>query len=368
MPSRMPLGLKLPIGTCSVAVFKIKMQKDYGSYTPERETKQTRSSATFSRDEENAENEIDSRIVDLENDQESPFLRGPKRIPARRGTLPRSTANRIKHAAIAALALGIIGGTLAAFYSYAATSWRFRINSSDNISVSGAENVVHAQVMDVVGGDIGRNIFFVPLAERKKQLEEIPWIESAAVMRLLPNHLSINVRERTPVSFVRMGTKVYLMDVKGVLLELPPHSSKKYSFPVITGMDADEPLSSRAASMKIFTRLMHDLDSEGSHYSTAISEVDLADPEDVKVMIADADGAVLVHLGDDHFLQRYKIYLAHLQEWRQQFSKVESVDLRYDRQVIVNPDAAKNAEVNASAPASKRMAMHSRVTKRGARH
>ena len=29
---------------------------------------------------------------------------------------------------------------------------------------------------------------------------------------------------------------------------------------------------------------------------------------------------------------------AHVREWRQQFDKLESVDLRYDRQIIVNPD------------------------------
>ena len=36
-----------------------------------------------------------------------------------------------------------------------------------------------AQVMEVAGADIGRNIFFVPLDERKRQLEQIPWVEQA---------------------------------------------------------------------------------------------------------------------------------------------------------------------------------------------
>ena len=49
-------------------------------------------------------------------------------------------------------------------------------------------------------------------------------------------------------------------------------------------------------------------------------------------------GEVLVHLGSSNYLERYKIYVTHLQEWQQQFDKLESVDLRYDRQIIVNPD------------------------------
>jgi cell division protein FtsQ len=64
----------------------------------------------------------------------------------------------------------------------------------------------------------------------------------------------------------------------------------------------------------------------------------LSDPDDVKVVANDPQGPVLVHLGSSNFLERYKVYVAHLQEWRQQFNPVQSVDLRYDRQIIVNPD------------------------------
>ena len=42
--------------------------------------------------------------------------------------------------------------------------------------------------------------------------------------------------------------------------------------------------------------------------------------------------------GSSNYLDRYKIYVSHVREWRQQFDKLESVDLRYDRQIIVNPD------------------------------
>ena len=47
---------------------------------------------------------------------------------------------------------------------------------------------------------------------------------------------------------------------------------------------------------------------------------------------------MLVHLGTGNYLQRYKIYVTHVQAWRQQFTKLDSVDLRYDGQIIVNPD------------------------------
>ena len=90
--------------------------------------------------------------------------------------------------------------------------------------------------------------------------------------------------------------------------------------------------------MKIYNDVVSQLDAGGARYSQELSEIDLSDPDDVKVTANNRAGEVLVHLGSSHYLERYKIYVTHLQEWQQQFDKLESVDLRYDRQIIVNPD------------------------------
>ena len=280
----------------------------------------------------------DARLIDLEAEQESPFLRGQKRVSVRRGSLPQKTANRLKWAALALVLLAALGAFGAILYRYGKHSWRFRIDSSEQIEVSGAQHVAHAQIMEVMGGDIGRNIFFVPLALRKQQLEQIPWIESASVMRFVPNHLRIEIHERTPVAFARIGSHISLIDAGGNLMELAPGGKHKYSFPVIAGMNASEPLSTRAARMKNYNELMQQIDSGGARYSQELSEVDLTDTEDVKVLTSDPSGEVLVHLGSGNYLQRYKIYVTHVQAWRQQFTKLDSVDLRYDGQIIVNPD------------------------------
>ena len=280
----------------------------------------------------------DSRLVDLEAEQESPFLRAQKRVSVRRGSLPKKTANSLKWAALALVILVVLGAAGLALYRYGKHSWRFRIDSSDQIEVVGAQHVARAQIMDVMGGDIGRNIFFVPLVQRQQQLEQVPWVESASVMRFVPNRLRIEIHERTPVAFARIGSHISLIDAGGNLMELAPGPKHKYSFPVITGMNASEPLSTRAARMRNYNDLLQQLDSSGAHYSQDISEVDLTDAEDVKMMTADPSGGVLVHLGSGNYLQSYKVYVTHVEAWRQQFEKLDSVDLRYDGQIIVNPD------------------------------
>jgi len=284
----------------------------------------------------------DARLVDLDVDEESPFLRGQKRVSARRSSLPKKTANRLLWAVVAAAVVCVAGLGAAALYHYGEHSWRFRVESSDNIEVTGMQNVTKAQIMEVMGADIGRNIFFVPLAQQKAQLEQIPWVESASVMRFVPNRLKVEIQERTPVAFARVGPRMSLIDAGGTLMELSP--KHKYSFPVILGMNPGEPLSTRAPRMKAYSEMVRELDSGGARYSQDLSEVDLSDLEDVKVRVNDPAGDVLVHLGSSDYLRRYKIYVSHAQGWRQQFQRLESVDLRYDNQIIVNPDIEQTAK------------------------
>jgi cell division protein FtsQ len=308
-------------------------------------------------DDDDSELLINREDLDLDLDgEEAQFLRTNKRVPVRRNAIPKKAAGQLKIAGVIAAVVVGCGGLSAWAYSYGMTSWRFRIQSSDAVEIQGVKNASRAHVMEVAGADIGRNVFFVPLDERKKQLEQIPWVQEATVMRLLPNRIAVTIHERTPVAFAQIGSRISLIDANGVVMGLPADRKTKYSFPVIRGITDTEPLSSRAAAMKIYNRLVSELggnddDSSasgsangGTNYVKQLSEVDLSDPENVKVTANDPGGTMVVHLGKEEFLPRYKLYVSHIAEWRQQFQNVQSVDLRYEGQVIVNPD--KPAEAN----------------------
>ena len=319
------------------------MVRSQGSFTPEDEDSFRGVGVRHKDSEDYVPGEAESsaledRIVDLDAVEQSPFLRGQKRVPVRRGPFRRGTANRLR-AILLILAIALVAAAAAAVvYRYGKNSGRFRVDSSDAIEIIGARNTTRAQVLQVMGADIGRNVFFIPLEERRRQLEKIPWVESAMVMRLLPNRLRIALRERTPIAFVKVGDRIALIDVNGVTMEMPLGGN--YSFPVIVGNAESDPLSTRAVRMKTYLELVRQLDSSGANYSRELDEVDLSDPEDVKVTVADHQGALLIHLGSSSYLERFSLYKAHIQEWRQQFQRLHSVDLRFDRQVILNPGSA----------------------------
>lgn len=251
--------------------------------------------------------------------------------------LPRSKWGRI---AAGVLALACMGACVAA--GMMTRNWlmhdaRFVVPSASAVEFVGNVHATREQLLNVFGEDIERNIFYVPLAERRAELEQIPWVAHATVMRLLPNHLRVSIVERIPVAFVRNGSRIGLVDANGVLLGMPPGAKgdAHYSFPVVTGISARDPLSTRAARMKIFGQFTSALEGGGDKALDGISEVDLSNPEDVKALISTDGSDILVHFGEDHFLDRYQKFEEHLPEWRMQYPKLASVDMRYDTQAVL---------------------------------
>ena len=95
--------------------------------------------------------------------------------------------------------------------------------------------------------------------------------------------------------------------------------------------------------MAIYQRLLAELDSSGQKLSEQISEIDLSDSEDAKVLMPEQGGDILAHFGQEQFLQRYQRFKEHIDEWRQQYPKLVSVDLRYDQQAVLQMDSGASA-------------------------
>ncbi len=276
-------------------------------------------------------------MMDPDDDDADPSGRARFREPHRPWWPPAGTTGRVLLGLGALLVLGGLATAAFALKTSIVRDARFRIAGGRNIQATGLAEVTRAEMLPVFGEDIGRNIFFVPLAERRRQLEVIPWVERATVMRLLPDQIRVDIVERQPVAFTRLGRQVGLVDSSGVLLAMPAAmmAQHHYSFPVVTGIDPREPLLSRKARMATYARLLSELDAGNQHLSEQISEIDLTDPEDARVLMPEQGADILAHFGEDDFMERYQRYKAHIAEWRQQYPRLAAVDLRYEQQVVL---------------------------------
>jgi cell division protein FtsQ len=301
-------------------------------------------------------------------DEES-FLRVRRRVPVRSGPLPSWTKHRwgkILLASLVLLALGLVLFLVLSVRHFLDHDPRFEISSAAAIQTTGNSELSRADLLSVFGSDIGRNIFFVPLAQRAAELQSIPWVKHATVMRVLPDQLRVSIVERTPVAFLRIGSRISLMDAEGVVLDMTPELMAKhhFDFPVITGVDPAIPLAMRAQRMQLYLHFVSALNSDGKHVIDQVSEIDLADPEDVRATFNYGGHELLLHFGYTNFAARYRNYASHIQTWEQLYPRLASIDLRYDDQVVLRmatPPAPLAKPFSPAAPSHGRKAAHHKV-------
>ena len=211
----------------------------------------------------------------------------------------------------------------------------------DQIEISGNHIVSREAVLQQFARDRGRSMLRVPLDARRTALEEISWIESASVQRVLPNRIRVELTERTPIAFFRNGTDLALIDSHGVILDRP--RGEDLQFPIVTGLSESMPREERGKRMQTYQEFMNDIDLVRSGSSDRVSEVDLANPKDLRAVMtgiasASDQQALTIHFGTGDFTGKYRMVVENFAQWQANNGRVHSIDLQYAKQVVLNPD------------------------------
>jgi cell division protein FtsQ len=276
---------------------------------------------------------------DLDPQEESPYLRRQKSGPVRRSRISRRVRVALFMIAVL-LPVGFAGYGLATF---ALTSPYFVLTSPDDIVVTGNHFVSREEVLGALGlpltGNLktGTNVFRMSLDVRRRGVETLPWVRTASVTRILPHGLLVNITERIPVAYANVGGRVSLVDDDGMLLEKPDNGI--FDFPVIYGLENLSSLDERRTRLALYQDFMRQLSAEAPRAGWMISEINLADAEDLKALLICGQQTIQVHFGKKDFLPRFRNFLVLLPEIQKTNDKLDSVDLRYRNQVIVDPQA-----------------------------
>jgi cell division protein FtsQ len=276
-------------------------------------------------------------------EEEPRYLRRQKPLEVKRRRFGKRAFSLPKRIAIIGATLALGGWALYATARFLLDSPRVALLHPEQIQLTGNRFVARSAVLQIFRQDRNRSILRIPLDERRRALELIPWVERAVVRRALPNRLQVELAERTPVAFLRSGANLQLVDVRGVILERPLEGD--FRFPVVTGISESMPLVGRERRMNRFVEFMKQVDLARPRSGERVSEVDLADAGDLRATLAGlpelaGQGPVLVHFGDGDFLAKFRLLLDDFAQWRASAGRVDSVDLRFSREVVVNPGGA----------------------------
>jgi cell division protein FtsQ len=245
----------------------------------------------------------------------------------------------------------VVGAAIVTFAVFSARyvlySPQVLLMKPDQIEVNGNHIVPREEVQKLFVHDRNRSVLRIPLDARRAQIEDLPWVENASVQRILPNRLRVLITERTPIAFFRNGTELTLIDAHGVLLDRP--EGEEFHFPIVTGLSENLPREEREKRMQTYQEFMKDVDLVRPGSSDGVSELDLNNPRDLRVVLTGLGGgsdthAVTVHFGQNDFTGKFRMLVENFAQWQANSGPVHSIDLQYSRQVVLNPDTSALAK------------------------
>jgi cell division protein FtsQ len=195
------------------------------------------------------------------------------------------------------------------------------------LSIEGLQFASRAKVLHVFSGDFNHSIFLTPLAERRRRLLAIDWVEEASISRIWPDRLMVRIRERKPIAFVFFRSGVLLIDSYGILLE--PPAQAQFAFPVLSGIREDETLEQRVERVHAFRRVQQDM----GYLLKDVSEVDATDLDNIRIVAQTGKRTVDLLMGDINFGRRYLNFLNHYPEIQKRSPEVHVFDLRLDDRI-----------------------------------
>jgi cell division protein FtsQ len=207
-----------------------------------------------------------------------------------------------------------------------------------SLEIRGTVYASPARLQSVFTQDFGSGVFSIPMAERRRHLLAVDWVDTATISRVWPNRIVVSITERSPVAFTRLPIadsaryRLALIDQAGVLMSLPQPSLRakvRFHLPVVSGLTEGQSEPERSRRIKAVQHLLDDLGPQAAD----ISEVNATSTEDMRV-VTEIDGrAVELWIGDQHYRSRYQHFRANYAEIKKHSPESGVFDLRMDDRI-----------------------------------
>ncbi len=231
---------------------------------------------------------------------------------------------------------------------YAYTSGKFKLC---DIKFYGHKEVDSKHLEEIIRKDFPDSILRIDLRQLKSRLEEETWVKHVEIRRVLPSSLIVHVQERIPAVILEMQNDLMIADQDGILLGHYAPKFGKLDVPVFRGVLGEDSESYRMHQEENTTRIqqamfmLSELESGSQNYTKGISEVDISDPENLKIMLV-GDTAE-VYLGGENYLERFTTFILKRDEYeklKNQYEEFASIDLRFEDQIIYRPRRPEEGE------------------------
>ena len=105
-----------------------------------------------------------------------------------------------------------------------------------NLRIEGSQRLSPEEIAEMGAVSAGSNVLSINIAEVQRRIAASEWIESVAVTRVLPDGLTIEVKEREPAFLTRRDEQLYYADLNGQTIA-PVDVDKFISLPLLETED-----------------------------------------------------------------------------------------------------------------------------------
>ncbi len=217
-----------------------------------------------------------------------------------------------------------------------AARWKDSL-TAQSVAFSGLHVVAETDAKAWAGVPLNKPLFGLNLSNVADRIGSQAYMKHADVYREFPDVVRIEITERQPIASLNNG-QMYFVDDEDVLLPYI-HPAARVDVPVISGVagignvHAGETISSNELYQAIeILKLAREIDT--SLYRM-ISEINMGNGGDIT--LTTVDGAIPIFLGRDDYgkkLVTFRAFWASVGK-EQGVGALQSVDLRYDDQVVV---------------------------------
>lgn len=248
----------------------------------------------------------------------------------------------------AAATIAVIGG--GGYYAMGVAA-QTRALQVTTIRVRGNHHLAEGEVLALLEGLRGQHILLADLDSWRRRLMGSPWVDDAAVRRVLPSTVEVVIRERRPMAIARMNGGLYLVDDEGLVIDDYSPNYAQLDLPILDGLSDGAPKdgpSIEPARAALAARFIGAL-GHRPELLQRVSEIDVTNPNDA-VLTLEADTALL-HVGRDQFSERLDAYLGLADALHARVPDIEYVDLRFADLVYVRPASRTRHEASKPQPA-----------------
>ena len=239
-------------------------------------------------------------------------------------------------ARIVRLVAAVVAVVAGIYYGAHAVAQAHTLQVQD-IRIRGNQHLAKGEVLAILEGLRGEHILATDLNEWRQRLMGSPWIEYAALRRLLPSTVEIVIRERRPLALARMGGTLFLIDDEGLVIDEYGPNYAQLDLPIVDGLTNGPPTNGPTidpARAYLAGRVISALGPRPDLLQR-VSQLDVTNPHDA-VLLLDQDLA-FIHVGEDEFLERLQSYLDLSEALRARIPDIEYADLRFADRVYVRP-------------------------------